>query len=432
MIQPHGARVVDISSLVRLRKHLSWAGPWVGALSLAAYVPFSELDVRDAAFIGVDGVLAFTTYLAFLMGWVPAIRPLAVSLAGLNMTLSGRYLHASWPIDTKDERGLVAVGVMAMMVSLWVLYIAFAPFFREARCSPYLDLAFATRKSLGIKYAGESLSWKAWFRQLRPWAVVIGILTYVVAIAAMLIASKGTGQRNKALEKSIRDAVFAAGGVLFVWTKRKSALRGTVVREIDRRPPVLLLRSFDDDMMVVKEARGSKSTDLHRKGMTFERVVQDQLSPFGPFVAIGRPEEPLSPLGAARDYVPDAVWQDQVQQRIRDAAIVVLIIGMSQGLAWELSRLRDLAQLHKVILLFPPADNVVSRWLALFARDRATGLPILPDGVRPQQTLAVIYADDLTPIIIEGPRDEWSYETAVRIGGMLAITTGVELAVSRA
>jgi len=51
--------------------------------------------------------------------------------------------------------------------------------------------------------------------------------------------------------------------------------------------------------------------------MTFERVVEDQLSPFGPFVAIGRPEEPLSPLGAARDYVPDSDWQDEVQQRIQ-------------------------------------------------------------------------------------------------------------------
>lgn len=432
MTQTLASRVVDISSLVRLRKHLTWAGPWVGALGFLAFVPFYELQVRDVAFIAVDGVLASMTYLAFLKGWVKANRPLAISLAGLTTTLAGRYIYASWPIDTKDERGMVVIAVMAMAVSLWVLYIAFAPFFNEARRSPYLDLAFATNKSLGLEYAGEALSWKAWFRQLRPWAVIIGILTYVVAVAAMMIASKGTGKRDKALEKSIRDAVFAAGGMLFVWTKRKSALRGTVVREIDRRPPVLLLRSFDDDMMVVKEARGSRSTDLHRKGMTFERVVQDQLSPFGPFVGIGRPEEPLSPLGAARDYVPDTVWQEEVQQRIRDAAIVVLIIGTSQGLAWELSRLRDLAQLHKLILLFPPADDVVNRWLTLFARDRATEHPILPDQVRPQETLALIYADDLTPIIIEGRRDEWSYETALRIGGMLAITTGDEPVVGRA
>lgn len=430
MIQIPDARIIDINSLVRLRKHLSWAGPWVGALGLVGYVPFSTLELRDSALIGVDGVLAFTIYLVFTMGWVKAIPPLAIALAALNTVLTGRYVFASWPIDTKDERGLVAVGVMAMAVSLWVLYIAFAPFFREARRSPYLDLVFATKRTLGVDYAGESLSWKAWFRQLRPWVVVVGILTYVVAFAAMLIASKATGKRDKALEKTIRDAVFAAGGMLFVWSKRKSALRGTVVREIDRRPPVLLLRSFGDDMMAVKGERGSRATDLHRKGMTFERVIQDHLSPFGPFVAIGRPEEPLSPLGAARDYVPDSDWQDEVQQRIQAAAIVVLIIGTSQGLAWELARLRDLAQLHKLILLFPPADDVVNRWATLVGRDQASGLPILPGGIRPEATLALIYADDLTPLVIEAKRDEWSYETALRIGGMLAITTGVEPALS--
>jgi hypothetical protein len=131
-------------------------------------------------------------------------------------------------------------------------------------------------------------------------------------------------------------------------------------------------------------------------------------------------------LGAARDYVPDAVWQDEVQQRIRDAAVVVLVIGSSQGLAWELSQLRDLGQLHKLILLFPPADDVVNRWHTLLGRDRAEETPILPDEVRPEQTLALIYADDLTPIIVEGKRDEWSYQTALRLGGMLAITTGIE------
>jgi hypothetical protein len=423
------AKVIDINSLVRLRKHFSWASPLTVALGLVVFVPFGTLELQDEAWIAVIGVLAIATYLVLRRGWVKAFPPLAIALAALTTVVTGRYVFASWPIDTGDKRGLLAMGVMAMAVTFYLLYICFASFFREARRSPYLDLVYATTRTLGAEYAGESLSWKAWFKQLRPWAVVVGILTFVVAVVAMLIASKGTGRRNKLLEKSIRDAVFAAGGALFVWTKRKSALRGTAVRRIDRRPPVLLLRSFDDDMMIIKESRESRSTDLHRKGMTFERVVEDHLSPFGPFIAIGRPGEPLSPLGAARDYVPDADWQDEVQHRIQAAAVVVLIIGTSQGLAWELARLRDLAQLHKLILLFPPADDAVNRWVTLLGRDKASGLPILPDEIRPEQTLALIYADDLTPLIIEGKHDEWSYETALRIGGMLAITTGVEPAV---
>jgi hypothetical protein len=276
MIQIPGARGVDISGLVRLRKHLAGASPWVGAIGLVVFLPTSALPLQDEALIVVDGVLAFAIYLLMLKGWLSAFTPLVIALVTLTTVLTGRFVFASWPIDTGDERGVVSLAVAAVAVSLYALYIALGPTFREARRSPYLDLVFATRRTLGADYAGAVL------------------------------------------------------------------------------------------------------------------------------------------------------------QRIRDAAIGLLIIGTSQGLAWELSRLRDLGQLHQLILLFPPADDVVTRWLTLLARDRATGFPILPDAVRPQQTLALIYADDLTPIIIEGARDEWSYETAVRIGGMLAITTGAEPAVGRA
>ena len=366
------------------------------------------------------------TYPFLYKGLVPAIPPLSIALVTLTTLFTARFVAASMPIDTKDEWGMLLFGLMAVAASLYVLAIGLAPVFRAGRRSPYLKLMFAANRTLSADYAGGALSWKDWFRQLRPWAVFIGALTYVVSIIAMLLVRKVMG-KDRNTENGVRDWIFAAGGALFVWTKRKSALRGTAVRQIDRRPPVLLLRSFDDDMMlIVRGARYSRSTDLHRKGMTFERVVQDHLSPFGPFIAIGRPEEQLSPLGAARDYVPDTVWQDEVQQRIRDAAIVVLVIGTSPGLAWELSRLRDLGQLHKLILLFPPADDVVNRWLTLLGHDRTAGSPFLPDAVRPEQTLALIYADDLTPIIIEGKRNEWSYQTALRLGGMLAITTGAE------
>ena len=399
----------------------------MGALgAICIVVPIDRPEMRDAVYIGADGVLAFMTCLVLYKGLVATIPLLSIVLVTLNTLLTARFVAASMPIDTKDEQAMLLVGVMAVAASLYVLAIGLAPFFRAGRRSPYLKLMFAANRTLSTDYAGGALSWKDWFRQLRPWAVVIGALTYVVSIIAMLIVRKVLGKDRNA-EKGLRDSIFAVGGALFVWTKRKSALAGTAVRQIDCRPPVLLLRSFDDDMMlIVRGARYSKATDLHRKGMTFERVVQDHLSPFGPFIAIGRPEEPASPLGAARDYVADTVWQDEVQQRIRDAAVVVLVIGTSQGLAWELSRLRDLGQLHKLILLFPPADDVANRWHTLLGHDRTAVTPFLPNAVRPEQTLALIYADDLTPIIIEGKRDEWSYQTALRLGGMLAITTGTE------
>ncbi len=427
MLPGSSARTIDISDLVRVRKHLSWSSQAMLALGGICVSAFGQPDIRDIGFIALDAVLALATGLVLYKGVVAAIPPLSIALVALTTVLFSRFLALSLPIDTDREEDQFLLGVAALAIALYVLAISLAPFFRRARRSPYLPLMFVTNRRLGADYAGAPLTWKNWLRQLRPRAVVVAVLTFVVSLIAMLIASKGTGRRNPALEKQIRNAVFWAGGALFVWTKRKHALRGASMREIDQRPPVLLLRSFDDDMLVLqKGARYSSSTNLHRKGMTFERVVEDHLSPFGPFIGIGRPEEPLSPLGAARDYVPDTVWQDEVQQRIRDASVVVLIIGTSQGLAWELWRLRDLGQLHKLILLFPPADDLVIRWQTLRGHDRASETPILPDEVQPERTLAVIYADDLTPIVVEGKRDEWSYQTALRLGGVLAITTGVE------
>jgi len=213
----------------------------MGALGSCAIVVAIDMpELRDAVYIGADGVLAMVTFLVLFKGLVAAIAPLAIGLA---------------------------------------------PYFRAGRSSPYLKLMFASNRTLGADYAGGALSWKDWFRPLRPWAVVIGALTYVVSIIVMMVARKVLGKDRNA-ERAIRDSVFAAGGALFVWTKRKSALGGTAMRQIDSRPPVLLLRSFDDDMMIVlRGARNSRSTDLHRKGMTFERVVQDHLAPFGPFIA---------------------------------------------------------------------------------------------------------------------------------------------------
>jgi hypothetical protein len=429
---PGAARTVDISDLVRLRKHLSWSAQAVGYLSfvyLFAPLAATGVELRDWVLIAVTGVLAALTTIALVKARVAVIPPLSIGLLAALTLLVLRFV-TSTTIDTDPEIGVLVAGILSVAVSLYVVWVAFSGFFRTARRSPYLNLVFASKRSLGMNYAGGALSWREWVRQLRPWAVVVAIFTWIFSFVAMLAVKKFSGQRGSGLQRQVRNATFGVGGALFVWTKRKSALRGTAKRQIDRRPPVLLLRSFDDDMMVIRRgARGSNATDLHRKGMTFERVIEDHLSPFGPFIAIGRPNETLSPLGAARDYVPDDVWQHEVQQRMQDASIIVVTIGISHGLGWELSRIRALGQLHKLILLFPPADDLATRWQTLMTRDAMLG-SVLPPVVRPDRTLALIYADDLTPIIIEAKRDEWSYETALRLGGMLAISTGLEPAVA--
>ena len=60
---------------------------------------------------------------------------------------------------------------------------------------------------------------------------------------------------------------------------------------------------------------------LRRESASFALL---KLAPFGPCVAIGKPDESLTPLGAARDYVRDADWQEEVQRRMLEAVVGLL------------------------------------------------------------------------------------------------------------
>jgi len=328
---------------------------------------------------------------------------------------------------------MLYIGVLGLVVSLVPAIACRLKRFRAAEGSPYLKTTFATKRALARAYAPGGPGLVARIRAVRILPILVFLLLVALAVSLSMAlrdtsapssaAARRTQNRNATA--TARNVVFLLGGGIWVWAKRRSALRGAELRRIDSRRPVLLLRSFgDDSLRLSRAARWSR--DLRRQALTFELLIAQELTPFGPIVAIGKPGERLAPLGAARDYVEDGVWRDAVQARMRAAAVVVLIVGTSEGLAWELARLRDLRQLHKLILVFPPSADVVTRWRTLVEQDRAGGVPLLPGGVRPERTLALVYADDLTPIVIEGKRNELSYQTAVRIGGMLAITTGAE------
>lgn len=99
----------------------------------------------------------------------------------------------------------------------------------------------------------------------------------------------------------------------------------------------------------------------------FEELIASEMRRYGPFVAIGRPDESLPPLGAAREYVDGATWQERVHHLATEARLVVLIIGQTQGLEWEFRRLREMGALDRTLLVVPPTatEDVRSRWRTL-------------------------------------------------------------------
>src|SRR5262249_9648035 len=67
------------------------------------------------------------------------------------------------------------------------------------------------------------------------------------------------------------------------------------------KPPVLLLRSFTDDVAGIPSSM--LIPRLARRRKRLEEMIGEQLTTAGPFVAIGKPGERLPQLGASRLYV---------------------------------------------------------------------------------------------------------------------------------
>jgi hypothetical protein len=114
------------------------------------------------------------------------------------------------------------------------------------------------------------------------------------------------------------------------------------------RPPVLYLRSFEDD------PRAARIKGV----LTEEEHLGKVLSQIGPFMAIGRPGEPLPAVGASRVYVGDANWQSMVEGLLRRARLVVIRTGQTTGLEWEVEQAVRLLTPERLVLLVDSAREL--------------------------------------------------------------------------
>lgn len=133
--------------------------------------------------------------------------------------------------------------------------------------------------------------------------------------------------------------------------------RGRRMRAVDGRallrarpndPIVLLLRSFHEEEM--REAR-PLSLFMRR----YEQSLSRTLGKYGPVITIGRPGEELGFLGAGRLYVSDPHWRDAVRHFMRSAGAVVIIVGATEGLWWEITEVLEIVARERVLFIFPYA-----------------------------------------------------------------------------
>jgi uncharacterized membrane protein YhaH (DUF805 family) len=119
------------------------------------------------------------------------------------------------------------------------------------------------------------------------------------------------------------------------------------------RRPILYLRSFHLDDVIDKPAW------YERIGLAFPRPTREEritsvFRRYGPVLAIGRPDEKLPALGAARFYCAADRWKEKVAEVARLSQLVVWASGITEGLKWELTHLLQRLPPQKLIIWTHP------------------------------------------------------------------------------
>ena len=210
------------------------------------------------------------------------------------------------------------------------------------------------------------------------------------------------------------------GGALFRVARALGRADTRRLLAVDHRPPVLYLRSFDDDTLplaTIASARRPFFELLSFRGRDpFEESVAWELATYGPVVAVGRPGRSLASLGAAREHLSDDTWKAQVAGRMHDARAIALAAGETPGLHWEVAQVVAAGHLAKTVFILPPlpADALARRWAFTSAALASAGAVVdqLPADVGLVHTVQV-GADGRVAVTTAHQRDEASYRTAV-------------------
>ena len=129
---------------------------------------------------------------------------------------------------------------------------------------------------------------------------------------------------------------------------------------------------------------------------SFEQVLAFVVRKIGPMVAIGEPgSAPI--LGAYNIYVGDDRWQEQVRDLGRQAKLVILTAGTSEGVMWEVENMTKLVAPEHLLLNVPGKSR--RRRRKTYDKFRPAGEPFFPAGL--PETLNgsrfVCFEDDWTP-----------------------------------
>jgi PQQ-dependent catabolism-associated CXXCW motif protein len=173
---------------------------------------------------------------------------------------------------------------------------------------------------------------------------------YIFDPAAANVALEHGDVKPKLLESLARaqEFVMSLGFFLLIRARRHFQVDAESLLGLDKRPPTLFLRSFDDDEK--QRFSGSQRALLD---FSLETRLANHFSQFGPFVAVGSPKDSVPQIGAARVMLSDDAWQARVLEWIAHSRLIVMYSGKTRWVNWELRRIIECGRATRLILMIP-------------------------------------------------------------------------------
>ncbi len=184
----------------------------------------------------------------------------------------------------------------------------------------------------------------------------------------------------------------------------------------DGRPPILFLRSFQDDQVRLPERgflprfwRAVFSPGI--RGRRLDHFLIEGFSRYGPALALGNPGEKNLPFGAARVYCTHDTWKDKVAEIANRADHVLLIADSTPGVEWEIYHFLKPPWREKTLFVVAPKSADLREAPTLAAAIAKEGVP---DGGPP--ILACYWDDDgrLTVLRADMPRSPEAFIVAMQ------------------
>lgn len=306
--------------------------------------------------------------LGFALG--PQLNSLATAVVAAGGAFAGfRYLRGRRPkksaVEALSSRASPKA-LFGIVLTAWSSTLAVAAvtlFLVTAIMTVALGTLPLDRVLISVSEASESS---------RPSAVPRWMIGYLVL-----------GNRN---DISMTLVLATIPALLFAYGLRSvgGRLRAADARQVlgqDRRPPILYLRSFDEDKLKIAAPslrRGSVERLLPLRKRSFERVLESALRQYGPLIAVSDPRTRIPRRGAARFTLPHDAWYSHVEQMSADALVVVISGTPAQvrpGLTDELAMLGDDLTARIMVIQAPyRKEDLQRRWAGFL--ERSCPLPL--------------------------------------------------------